>query len=73
MSDHALLHRLFGEQLAGGDFAEAPAILWQAAPSERTATGVVFDVISSDYWLEEFKYADTYSATVPTLGAGPQN
>ena len=64
LSDRALLKRLFGEQLAGGEFAEAPAILWQIVPSERTANSVVFDVISSDYWLEDFKYADTYEATV---------
>ena len=64
---------MFGEQLAGGDFAEAPAILWQAAPSERTDTGVVFDIISSDYWLEEFKYADTYSATIPAPGVRPKD
>ncbi len=62
LSDRALLKRLFGEQLAGGEFAEASAILWQIAASERTATSVVLDVISSDYWLEDFKYADTYEA-----------
>lgn len=62
LSDHALLNRLFGEQLAGEVFAEAPAILWQLGSSEKTAGSVVFDVISSNYWLEEFKYADTYQA-----------
>ncbi|AWM31437.1 hypothetical protein [Hymenobacter nivis] len=62
LSDSALLHRLFGDQLAGTTFAEAPSILWQIAPSEKTATSVVFDVIASDYWLEDFKYADTYEA-----------
>ena len=64
LSERALLHRLFGEQLAGGEFAEAPAILWQFAASDHTANSVVYDVISSDYWLEEFKYADTYEATI---------
>lgn len=64
LSDRALLHRLFDEQLAGADFPEAPAILWQLTPSEKTATSVVFDIISSDYWLEDFKYADTYEATI---------
>lgn len=62
LSDSALLNRLFGEQLAGPAFAEAPAILWQIKPSEKTAASVVFDVIGSDYWLEDFKYADTYEA-----------
>lgn len=62
MSDRALLNRLFSEQLAGPAFPDAPSILWQLVPSERTATSVVFDVVGSDYWLEEFKYADTYQA-----------
>lgn len=62
LSDSALLHRLFGDQLAGPAFSEAPAILWQITPSDQTANSVVFDVISSDYWLEDFKYADTYEA-----------
>ena len=66
LSDRALLHRLFSEQLAGGDFPEAAAILWQLAPSDQTANSVVYDLISSDYWLEDFKYADTYEATLPT-------
>ena len=66
LSDHALLNRLFGEQLAGSDFAEAPAILWQVSAGEKTAASAVFTVISSDYWLEEIKYADTYEATIST-------
>jgi len=65
LSDRALLHRLFGDQLAGGEFAEASDILWQLTPSEKTDASVVYDIISSDYWLEEFKYADTYEATLP--------
>lgn len=66
LSDRALLHRLFGDQLAGGEFPEAAAILWQLTPSEQSETSVVYDIISSDYWLEEFKFADTYEATLPS-------
>lgn len=65
LSDRALLHRLFSDQLAGGEFAEANDILWQFTPSEKTDTSVVYDIISSDYWLEDFKFADTYEATLP--------
>jgi hypothetical protein len=65
LSDRALLHRLFGDQLAGGEFPEANSILWQLTPSEKTDTSVVYDIISSDYWLEDFKFADTYEATLP--------
>jgi hypothetical protein len=64
LSDRALLHRLFGDQLAGSDFPEAATILWQFTPSEKTTTSVVYDIISSDYWLEDFKFADTYEATL---------
>ncbi|MGI4863533.1 MAG: hypothetical protein ACRYFZ_06385 [Janthinobacterium lividum] len=64
LSDRALLHRLFGDQLAGGAFPEATDILWQLTPSDKTATSVVYDLISSDYWLEDFKFADTYDATI---------
>ena len=62
MSERALLHRLFDSQLAGPSFPEAAFILWQLTPGEQTATSVVFDVVGSDYWLEDFKYADTYEA-----------
>jgi hypothetical protein len=65
LSDRALLHRLFSDQLAAGEFPEATSILWQLTPSEKTETSVVYDTISSDYWLEEFKFADTYEATLP--------
>ena len=66
LSDRALLHRLFGAQLAGGEFPEAASILWQLTPSEQSETSVVYDIISSDYWLEELKFADTYEATLPS-------
>jgi hypothetical protein len=65
LSDRALLHRLFSGQLASGEFPEAKSILWQLTPSEKTDTSVVYDIISSDYWLEDFKFADTYEATLP--------
>ena len=64
LADRALLHRLFSEQLASGEFPEAADIIWQVTPSEKTADSIVLDIISSDYWLEDFKYADTYEATV---------
>ena len=67
LAGSALLHRLFGKQLAGGEFPEAGAILWQLTPSDQTASSVVYDVISSDYWLEDFKYADTYEAALPAV------
>jgi len=63
MPDNALLKRLFHEQLDGTSFPEAPAIIWQLHASNRTEKSVVFEVVSSAYWLEDFKYADSYQAT----------
>ena len=63
MPDNTLLKRLFSDQLEGTAFPEAPAIVWQLTPSDRTEKSVVFEVVSSAYWLDDFKYADTYEAT----------
>lgn len=63
MPDNTLLKRLFHEQLDGTSFPEASAIIWQLTPSKRTEKSVVFDVVSSAYWLDDFKYADAYEAT----------
>ncbi len=59
---NALLNRLFSTQLEGPKFDEAQFIIWQLTAGEKTADSIVFDVVSSAYWLEEFKYADTYEA-----------
>ena len=63
MPDNALLKRLFHEQLDGTSFPEAPAIIWQLRPVSQTEQSITFDVVSSAYWLEDFKYADSYQAT----------
>ncbi|SMB89893.1 conserved hypothetical protein [Hymenobacter roseosalivarius DSM 11622] len=63
MPDSTLLKRLFHEQLGGTSFPEAPAIIWQLQPLKREENSLVLDVVSSAYWLDDFKYADTYEAT----------
>ena len=37
-------------------------MLWQLTTKEKTTDSITFDVVSSAYWLEDFKYADTYEA-----------
>ena len=69
LPDNALLNRLFSDHLAGEKFAEAATILWELRAVAKTADSVTFDVVSSAYWLEDFKYADTYSA--PTHADAP--
>ena len=62
LSDKALINRLFAPQLEGDKFEEAKSMLWQLSTVEKTANSITFDVVSSAYWLEDFKYADTYEA-----------
>ena len=69
LPDNALLNRLFSGHLAGEKFAEAASILWELRAVEQTADAITFDVVSSAYWLEDFKYADTYNA--PTHADAP--
>ena len=62
LPDNALINRLFSSQLEGDKFEEAKSMLWQLSTTEKTANSITFEVVSSAYWLEDFKYADTYEA-----------
>lgn len=59
MDNHALLHRLFEDELTGESFPNAPNIIWE--------TKVVVDgddhlitVTSSDYWLDAYNPIEVY-------------
>ncbi|MCF0065275.1 hypothetical protein MUK70_05565 [Dyadobacter chenwenxiniae] len=62
MSDRSLIHRLFSDQLAGDLFAEARDILWQLKKVSGGENSVTYEIVSSAYWLDEIKYADSYDA-----------
>jgi hypothetical protein len=62
MSDRSLIHRLFSDQIEGDRFDEAKDILWQLNVVSRSETSVTYDIVSSAYWLDEIKYADSYDA-----------
>lgn len=62
MPDRALLNRLFSEKLAGDSFEEAKHILWRLDTIEKDSHYIIFEIVSSAYWLEDFKYADSYIA-----------
>ncbi|MCF0050480.1 hypothetical protein LXM25_10450 [Dyadobacter sp. LJ53] len=62
MSDRSLIHRLFSDQLAGDLFAEAKDILWQLKKVSGGENSVTYEIVSSAYWLDEIKYADSYDA-----------
>ena len=62
MSDRSLIHRLFSDQTEGDRFAEAKDILWQLKKVSGDQNAVTYEIVSSAYWLDEIKYADSYEA-----------
>ena len=62
MSDRSLIHRLFSDQIEGDRFAEAKDILWQLKKVSGDQNAVTYEIVSSAYWLDEIKYADSYEA-----------
>lgn len=63
MSDHNLVNRLFKDQLEGTSFPEAAQIIWQLNRLEKGTNAIVFDIVSSTYWLDDIKYSNHYEAT----------
>lgn len=63
LPDNALMNRLFTTQLVGDKFEEAKSITWQLTADKKEGNSIVFDVVGSAYWLDDFKYADVYEAT----------
>ena len=62
MDDHAVINRLFDEQIAGASFAEAESIIWDFASdvAEDKATVTIY---SSTYWLHDLNEApENYSS-----------
>lgn len=62
MDEHALLHRLFEDQLTGESFPEAAHILWQADVKETDPRTFELRLLSSTYWLEDYRPVDHYTA-----------
>lgn len=62
MDNHATLHRLFGEQIAGASFPEADRIVWtvQSEPSQGGA--LVVNIVSSGYWLDALKETRSFTS-----------
>ncbi|MDQ6476934.1 hypothetical protein [Dyadobacter sp. LHD-138] len=66
MSDRSLVNRLFSDQLEGTSFPEAENIIWKLDVPEKSANAMVFDIVSSAYWLDDIKYANNYEASSHT-------
>lgn len=62
MPQNTLIYRLFEEQVDGDQFTDAKDIVWQLNIEEIGDNEMLFDIISSSYWFQDFKYADAYEA-----------
>jgi hypothetical protein len=54
MSPHALLHRLYENELTGQRFAAAENIIWSVTSTPNEDGSYTLEILSSDYWLEAF-------------------
>lgn len=64
MPENTLINRLFDEELKGGEFKDAQDIIWQYTKEPAEDNSQVFEIISSTYWFDDLKYADTFEAAL---------
>ena len=62
MDDHAVLHRMYGEQLKGSSFPNAAEIVWIITASEVSKNVWQLEVISSGYWLDALERTKSYES-----------
>jgi hypothetical protein len=63
MDERALLNRLYGEELKSQHFPAAANIIWSAKSTANGDGSYRLDVLSSDYWLEDYTPAAAYECT----------
>jgi hypothetical protein len=63
MPQNTLICRLFEEQVDGDEFKDAKDIVWQLKIEANGDHEMIFDIISSSYWFQDFKYVGAYEAS----------
>ncbi|MEP4380859.1 MAG: hypothetical protein ABJ215_04510 [Alphaproteobacteria bacterium] len=62
MDRHAILHRLYDDELKGHSFPEAEEVIW-IVRTETAGDGVLhIEVISSGYWLDALDETEAYES-----------
>lgn len=64
MPENTLLKRLFKEELANGGLEEAKDIIWQLKKISHEETFVTYDLLSSNRWFGDMKYAEDFEAII---------
>ena len=62
--ENTIINRLFIENLKGGQFKEAKDIIWQLKKEKSTENSIVFEIVSSEYWFKDLKYANGFDAEI---------
>jgi len=62
MDSHAVLHRLYGEQLKGKSFPNADEVVWIVRTEAVSEDVMVIEVISSGYWLDALDRTKSYES-----------
>ena len=60
MPENTLINRLFKDDLLSENFKEAKDIIWQLNEVEAQDKMITFEIISSSYWFQDFKYVGVY-------------
>ena len=63
MNPHALLHRLYEERLASGEFEAAADLLYAIESRPEGEHTFAVNVLSTDYWLKDFEPVGEYEVT----------
>ncbi len=63
MDAHAVLHRLYGEQLTGSSFPNADEVVWIVRTEAIGEDVMNIEVISSGYWLDALDRTRSYEST----------
>ena len=58
--DHAIINRLFDEQVAGALFHEAKDIIWKYKITERERNNVTIQVTTAIYWVKKLRKGNLF-------------
>lgn len=62
MDDHAVLHRLYGDELKGTSFPNASEIVWIVRTDKVSDDAMKFEVIGSECWLNALEDTQAYDS-----------
>ena len=62
MDSHAVLHRLYSDELTGASFPNADEVVWIVRPEAVDENVMKFEIISSGYWLDALDSTERYES-----------